>query len=510
MTRQTSQNIVIVDSTSRAHMSRLQRMIASGAIWIVAALVYTPDRAWTAGLEFPDSGSLATTRGGASVSGITDPTAGFLNPGVLSRLSGLRISYNHNLIFSNVSFDRAPSAIADQYDYATDTNISPGEGRGPGSNQNALFPLNGLLAISYQLQPNLTLGLSAHGPNSGGGVRYPVQGGQRYMITSLDAFLAFIGASVAYGGDNWGIGTTLQLATLPEMNYRLVIDGTVSDTLNPYLSALDVEAELSVSDPAAFTALIGAWYRPTPSFEIALSGRVLPVTFNAEGDVNVYNTPNQTVFGQDQLRVNDGAAALDLTLPQTARLGFRYRGLDPSDRAERFDIELALVYERWSVMDQIDVQLQGGVAALGGSELNDVTIDKRWRDTLSVRLGGSYRVLTGLKLSAGSFYEQGATPRQYANIDFPSYDRFGVAGGIAYEVISGLELVVGYLHIFEVDFTVNEREAKVFQQRPLNPCNSGDGCGTNASGEAYSGVPANAGRHRASFQNITLGVNAAF
>jgi long-subunit fatty acid transport protein len=293
------------------------------------------------------------------------------------------------------------------------------------------------------------------------------------------------------------------------MKYRMVVDGTVSDTLNPNLSPFDVEAELSVSDPAAFTALLGAWYRPIPALEIAISGRVLPVTFNAEGDVSVYNTPNQTVYGEDQLIVDGGAAAFDLTLPQTARLGIRYRGLD-QDQSERFDIELALVYERWSVMDEISVKLQGGVKALGGSELNDVSIDKRWRDTLSARLGGSYRVVKGLKLSAGTFYEQGATPRQYANIDFPSYDRVGLAGGVSYEVASGIELVVGYLHIFEVDFTVDETEAKVFQQRPINPCTPDGGCGRNAQGEAYSGVPANAGRHRASFQNITLGVNAAF
>ena len=70
--------------------------------------------------------------------------------------------------------------------------------------------------------------------------------------------------------------------------------------------------------------------------------------------------------------------------------------------------------------------------------------------------------------------------------------------------------MVGYLHIFEVDFTVDESEAKVFQQRPITPCTPDGGCGTSPSGKAYSGVPANAGRHRTGYQNITLGVNASF
>ena len=509
MMRQRFQDQVIADRTGRASSCALIHIMKLRVSVIFLMALWCSSSVLAAGLEFPDSGSLATIRGGASVSGITDPTAGFLNPAILSRLGGLRISYNHNLIFSHVSFDRASSVVPDPYDYDMDMNTAPGEGLGGVTNQSPLFPFNGLLAMSYQLRPHLTLGLSAHGPNSGGSASYPLQGGQRYMITKLDAKLAFIGASAAYGGENWGVGTTLQLATLPEMTYRMVVDGAVSDTLNPYLSAFDVEAELSVSDPAAFTAILGAWYRPTPSFEIAVSGRVLPVTFNTTGDIRVYNTPNETVFGEDQLEVTNGATSFDFTLPQTARLGLRYRGLD-QDQSERFDVELALVYERWSVMDEINVQLQGGVQALGGSELTDVTIDKKWRDTLSVRLGGSYALNQDLKISAGTFYEQGATPRQYANIDFPSFDRVGLAGGVSYEVLAGIELIVGYLHIFEVEVTVDEVEAKVFQQRPINPCTSDGGCGMNGSGAAYSGVPANTGRHRASFQNITLGVNAAF
>jgi long-subunit fatty acid transport protein len=329
------------------------------------------------------------------------------------------------------------------------------------------------------------------------------------MITQLDALLAFIGGSVAYGGENWGIGTTLQLATLPQLSYRMVVDGTGDPELNPNLSAFDIEAEVSVSDPAAFTALVGAWFRPTPSFEIALSGRVLPVRFDATGNVNIHNTPNDVVFDESMLTVKNNSAALSLTLPQTARLGLRYRGLDETGQQERYDLEFALVYERWSVMDEIEVDLKGKVVVLGNSDLTDVTLPKMWRDTLSARLGGSYRVNDKLKFSAGGFYEQGATPRQYAHLDFPSFDRLGLAGGVSYQLIPQLELVVGYLHIFETEVKVSEQEGKVFQQRPIAPCDDA-GCGSNEAGEAYSGVPANAGTHRVRLQSFTLGLNASF
>ena len=68
--------------------------------------------------------------------------------------------------------------------------------------------------------------------------------------------------------------------------------------------------------------------------------------------------------------------------------------------------------------------------------------------------------------------------------------------------------MVGYLHIFEHQITVDESEGKIFQQRPIAPCP--ERCGMNEMGQSYSGAPANAGVHRVSFQSFTLGMNASF
>jgi len=449
-----------------------------------------------AGLEFPESGAKASQRAGAVVSGVNDPSAGFLNPGVLSRLKGLQLMYNHNLIWTDVSFQRAPSAIPS----ATASEV----GRGTSSNQEQLFPYNGLFAMSYQAEGSaLTFGASVLGPNSGGGSRYDVAGSQRYMMTRLEGVLGFAGLSIAYGGERWGLGVTPQYALMPLMRYRMIVDGSQPGTvgLNPYESDLDVEAEVSVSDYSAFTAQVGAWFRPHPRFEIAASGRVLPVQFEAEGDVAVYSVET----GQKQ-EVRDGRAGFDLTLPPVARLGLRYRQPDESLRAgERFDVELAVVYEAWHVMNALNVELDG---IFNSYDLTDVVVEKRWRDTLSARLGGTYNVSDSLNLSSGFFYEQGATPPEYAHVDFPSFDRFGASLGLGYQLELGsrrLELMLGYLHVFESSSTVSERYAKVFQQRPLTPCPSLE-CGQNEAGEDYSGVPANAGTIRAAMQSFTLGV----
>jgi long-chain fatty acid transport protein len=486
--------------TSLTSTLRLIIPLSFALVWMTplppTALTSTLGQADAAGLEIPGAGTEAAARGGASVTGVTNPTAAFLNPGVLSRLKGLRLTYNHSLMWSRVSFARAESVIPRTLDIEGGTALA--------ENQKPLFPLNGLLAISHDFNTPVTFALSIHGPNGSGASKYDIQNGQRYMITELNGLIAFIGLSAGYGGRDWGVGATLQYATMPSMNYRMVVDGTSLSDLNPYLSDLDVEAELDVSDMASYSAIIGGWYRPTPSIELGLSGRVLPVVFNAKGDVTLHDTPNAK-YGDGLLDITDGSAAFDLTLPPTARFGVRYRHL--IDQRELFDVEIALVYEGWSTMDAFAVDLEGSTQQFG--PLNDVTLDKKWRDTLSARLGGTWRFNDDLSLSAGTFWEQGSTPDTYAHLDFPSFDRFGVAGGLSYALGARLSLSLAYLHVFESSVTVDERYGKVFQQRPILACDGG-ACGTNSEGDAYTGVPINAGVFKASFQNMSIGINAQF
>lgn len=450
-----------------------------------------------AGFEFPESGAKASQRAGAFISGVNDPTAGFLNPGALSRLGGLQVTYNHNLIWSDVSFQRASSQIP--------STATGSVGRGSTRNQEQLFPFNGLLAMSYQLKGSpLTLGASVLGPNGAGGARYDLSGAQRYMLTELEGVIAFAGVSVAYGGERWGIGVTPQYAFMPLMRYQVVVDGTPETTLNPYENEeLDVEAIVEASDHMAFTAQVGAWYRPSPFFELALSGRVLPVRFKAEGGVTLQNTPTGREFPAEALKVTDGSARFDLTLPPVARLGLRYRQPDPElPSGERFDVELAVVYEAWHMMDKLDVKLKGSTFF---GPLTDVVIEKQWRDTLSARLGGTYHVSEALSFSTGGFYEQGASVAPYAHVDFPTFDRFGASLGLGYRLEVGeraVELMLGGLHIFESSSTVSETYAKVFQQRPITPCP--DNCVVD--GVAYSGVPVNAGKMSVAISSVSFGV----
>ncbi len=474
-----------------------------------------PNALLAGGFELPDHGARNVSRGGAFTARADDLTALALNPGGLlrardsQRAVGLpgqatatgmwgALLYSHNAMHAPISFQRAPSAVPQP------------ESSDPGSpaplarvdNETPWFLLGGSLfaATDFGLE-DFVFAVGLYGPNAAGHQRYPVTGGQRYMLVELEAIFVYYSAAIAWGKrDKYGVGVTLQLAHQPMTKLSLVVDGTPGGAQSPYHSSSDVLATINLAAPPVPTALVGAWWRPIDAVEVGVSGRVVPVKLQAAGDVTLTNSPGGAAFFPDQLEIEGNAARLQLTIPQTARAGVRYRHLD--GLRERFDVELDVVWEGWSALDAYTVELDGMIKLFAATKAPDVTIAKRWKDTLSVRLGGTYNLdALPLSLSAGTFYETAAVPLNYSHLDFPSFARVGVGLG-ATGRLGSLDWTVGYLHVFQESRTIDEAFAKVFQQRPVAECP--EGC------DGYDSVPANAGTITSGFHIITASLGWRF
>ncbi len=454
---------------------------------LTAALALLAPSAYAGGLEIPDLGARAVSRGGAFTAKADDPTAVAHNPGAVSKLKGLQFAWNHNLLWSNLAFTRSESVIPDTRSGAKDD--APFERQ---ENETPLFALGGFLAATYELPvEGLVVGLSVFGPSGSGHAEYSNTGGQRFMITETDALILYYSLSVAWGTDTYGFGATLQWADLAKLDYKMVVDGTTASTLNPYGSTTIVEGHISVKDRFAPAAILGAWWKPIPSIELGLSGRPFPIVFEAEGDVSVTNVADGGTFNEQQLEIDDSSAAFDLVLPATAHIGARYVHDD------LFDIELDFVWEGWSEVERYDIDLEGIIALFGRDEAQDAIIERSWKDALSLRLGGTYNVLDWLGVSAGGYWERGVMPDNYAHLDLLSLDRLGVGGGFEMD-FGKVEFVVAYMHTFQPDLSVDEEFGKVYQQRPVTPCP--DGC------QGLSGVPANAGKFESSYDMVSIAV----
>jgi len=474
------------------------------AVPIATALLATSAHA--GGFEIPDNGTFALGRGGAFLARANDPTAIMWNPGALVKLRGTHLLLDYALVFESAKFTRAESDLPVGTDYGFDP-LAPVE------NADSLFALGGTIIVTSDFGlANWTFAAGLYGPSAHGTKSYPTDGGQRYMLTGLDAVLFYPSLAVAYGKrDCFGIGLTLQLVMAPTLDMQLVVDGSQAGGLHAYYSGNDVLANITLSDMASFSAIFGAWWRPTPALELGVSGRVVPAALHMEGKFALENVPGQTQFSAQQLAVPGSAARLDLTLPPTAKIGARYRHLD--GQREVFDVELDVVYEAWSMLERYNVELDGTINLFVGAEAPNTVIEKRWKDTMSVRLGGTWNLLpedpktsgwanagSPLQLSLGGYWESGAVPEGYEHLDFLSFDRIGVGVGVTGRV-GPVRLKIAYSHVFQEERTVSERYGKVFQQRPLDPCPD-----TCDNGAGWSGVPANAGKFESGYDLLAFGL----
>jgi len=482
-------------------MTRLSRVAAVAACALLAIGADAP-AATAGGFELPEGGARALSRGGAFAVGVDDPSALFLNPGAMIRLRGTHVLLNHVLVWENASFTRQPSDLPPGTDYSS-------EGFDPLAkveNSEPLFPLGAMLLVTSDLGlDDFTFGAGIYGPNAHGKKQWPTEGGQRYMLTSLDAILFYPSLAVAYGDrETFGVGLTLQWVMAPSLKLGLVVDGSQNGDLHAYYSGNDVEAEIALSDMTSFSAILGAWWRPTPELELGVSGRVVPANLDLDGEFTLHNIPGQSQFAADDLEVTGSAARLDLTIPPTARAGVRYRGLD--GEREVFDLELNVVYEAWSMIERYNVELDGIINLFVDAEAPDAIIEKRWMDTLSVRLGGSWNAWqegdNALQLSLGAYYESPTVPKNYEHLDFLAFDRVGLGVG-ATATIGALRVTLAYSHVFQGSRDVDERYGKVYQQRPLDPCP--DQCDGG-----WDGVPSNAGHYESSYDLLAAAIEATF
>lgn len=454
--------------------------------WVVASLAFLSfgQAARAGGFEVPDMGARAIGRGAANVVGVEDGTAIHYNPGALAKMRGTTVMYNHGLMWHHTEFSRATLSDAWGPDAGTEF--------GPARSKENLFPILGTLVVTSDFGlDNWTFAAGVYGPNGVGKQTFPAYGPQSLMMTELDVLLAYYTLGAAWKWkDVFGIGAVVQYADLIRLNYGVVSDSVVTTGLNPVPDAESTQlvTTIELQDRTGATAQLGAWYRPHRRLEIGASTRFVPVIFKPKGGVSV---------DKETLVTEDITVGMDLTLPVIARAGVRY--IHDTGTRQWFDVELDAVYESWSMLKSFDLDVQG---QLNGQELQELSIAKNWRDTVSVRLGGDVHPLPPyLTLRTGAFFETAASPDNYSNIDFPSFRRVGVGAGFSAGA-KGAYLTVGYMHVFQEKRTVSEEFGKVFGQRPLRPCP--DNC------DGLSGVPANAGTFNTGFDLLTIGIDLRF
>ena len=451
-------------------------------------------------------GARAAGRAGAFTARADDISAVLINPAGLTHRKGTLLHIGNRFSHNMHRYKRAPTL-----DYAEDDQ-NPPRVRFDTVNNDAPFQLvDPLLGVSTDFgQQDFRFAFAIIAPPGIGRERYPVSGGQRYMMASRNAQMIDYVASVAWQpSDNFGLGVSLVWIAVPSLTYQLVVDGHFSNDAYPVSSPYDMLTTVDGSDLFTPNLILGGWYRPKPFLEIAISGQVLPtqIVTNSTLDIQPLSGNEQVQLSRPgQPKAND--VNLTLPLPITARAGVRYIHLQGA--RELFDIELDATFEGWSAVDQFTLSTHGMVATYENQRINlgNIVVPKRWRNTFNLLLGGDYNVLANLlTLRGGLFYETAVAPAAYANVDFVSGRQLGGALGASL-YIGNVEVALAYVLRYAPKFTVSERQARGYQQVPLSGCQA-PYTDTDLCDQNYLGQPApvaNAGTYSARSNIIALDV----
>ena len=163
---------------------------------------------------------------------------------------------------------------------------------------------------------------------------------------------------------------------------------------------------------------------------------------------------------------SDTIAATQLEFPWIFRLGVEVRPV-PELR-----LELAAVYETWSVQDaaRIDPQDVWIEGALGGGleyQVGPLSIPRNMNDTISIRLGGAYTIEQVVTARLGFSYENGAFADEWLTALTMDSDKVVVSGGVGIDVSPEVSIDVngGYLWMAPRDVTTS----MVPQSNPIRP-----------------------------------------
>jgi long-subunit fatty acid transport protein len=451
-------------------------------------------------------GARAAGRAGAFTAKADDLSAVALNPAGLAKVGGTIIQVGNRFSHNSYSYKRDPTL-----DWGHSTSDSSGIEHAPlvsfatVRNQKPWQPLDPLIGVASNLGlRDWGFALAAYAPAGIGRQEFPIDGGQRYMFVGYDMQILNYTASAAWKyRDVFGIGATLQWISVPKFRYQLVINGDpLKKHASPVSSGADVSSTVTGASLFTLNAILGAWYRPAPFLEWGLSGQVVPTHIRIKGHLGAQPLGSKIVGSPIELMRNDEPAddvTVTLPLPMTIREGVRYRHL--RDGREVFDVELDVAYEFWSRVQRFTVESNGMNAYLGSELVNIGRIDlqKHWRNTVTVALGGDYAVIPkGLTLRGGASYISPVADRSYASVDFVGGSQMvGALGASIF--LRGFEVALAYEYRYMLPVTVSERDSQVFQTVPGSQCpapyTNRDLC--NSHYLDRPGPPVNAGTYRA-------------
>ena len=490
-------------------MMRRFRSLGIAAVLASSFVFATSGAEASTAIEFPDNWVGQFSRGGAWLATADAPVAGFYNPAALATQPN-GFNFGANFVMRKICYTRVGPGGAPQYpspQWNTDAVNAPYP---QVCNKNAGFPrFIPNLAFNWRVSERLALGFTIVPPSSMGKLEWPLfqeftseQGdklvgpaAQRYLSVGVEGTILFPTLAVGYSVlENFQIGAGFVVGIIPSLKLQAVSMSTEINDTNDNFASSDNRSLLDVSDmfiPGFVTSILWA---PTDNIDIAAWYKWLDKA-QLKGDVSIlgplFDASTQKprpICEPGQTPLDDGCAAetnskdiglnndaaLSMTLPMEARIGFRYHWprykkvktrygwerphefadepyttRDPL-RDDIGDIELDLTWANNSAATEIAVSFREVFQPEGLPSKIPPVSDRPtgWKDTFGARLGGQYNVMADqLGLRAGTWFETAAVDAEYLTATGVPALRGGIAGGIVMR-FGAVDLAAGYMFVW--------------------------------------------------------------
>jgi len=297
---------------------------------------------------------------------------------------------------------------------------------------------------------------------------------QRGLTTIPAAFLVGHSGSLSYGlgaytylglsfdsGADWGGERTVQQIGMATFNLGPALAWSASEqlTVGAFVAGQWASPELQVAvsndvmfygppsglpdgrlilsgDDWAIAGQLGVLYEPRPGTRVGLSWTA-PVDYDIPLDVDARQVHPMLAT----LLPQDGAARLDLTLPQQLLVGMA------QETGDRTLVSFGLSWQDWSVLGDAKQKLPGGSTPVFPLGL---------RDTWGASLGVRHAWRDDWVLSSGIAYESSPAPAAGVPVYFPAARQWKIAAGLEHRLSDSLRLRGSASVIFQDDAKVEQ------------------------------------------------------
>jgi len=330
----------------------------------------------------------------------------FWNPAVMTQFAGVQSSSSYTGFFPHAQND--PTAGSTFLSLGGSSNIY----------NMALIPAG---YFSYQLNPNLWLGMSLNSPFGLSAAVPEIWAGRDYTAsaTSLTTYNAT--PTIAYRFADWisvGVGVQIQYAKA-SLNHGV-------SAFVPQLGAVVPFGDATLTGNGwgyGFTA--GVTLTPTPATTIGIGYR---------------SGINQKISGEVLLPNGVFGANTTIDLPGIVSAGVRQR-ISP-----QWTLLGTAEWTNWSRIGTANVAVAGASSTI---------LPFQYRDGWFFSGGAEYQASDRLTLRTGFAYEISPITDQVRTPLIPDNDRFWASVGASWQIIRGLKADLAYSHVWVRDATVN-------------------------------------------------------